>query len=78
MFEPQFHVIDSDVLHEKILLVGSEVNVRNLCDLYPECVVYTHDEVGKLFGLPAETLRAVHDIKKTLSGCVSGVSEPVQ
>jgi len=78
MYQSQFHVIDSDVLHEKILLVGSEVNLRNVCDLYPECVIYTHEEVGKLYGLPAETLRIVHDIKKTLSGSVSVVSEPVQ
>ena len=76
MYQQQFHLIESDVLHEKVLLVGQEVNLGNVSDLYPECVIYTHDEVGKLYGVSEETLRAVHDIKKYFKGCVSDVSDP--
>lgn len=76
--QQQFHVIESDVLGEKIVLVGEDVSYRNACDLYPECVVYTHDEIGKLYGIPVETLKMVHDIKRILKGCVSLVSTPMQ
>ncbi|MHC5040558.1 MAG: hypothetical protein ACYTHM_24875 [Planctomycetota bacterium] len=75
--QQQLHLIESDVLGEKILLVGEEINMSNAVELYPECVVYTHAEVGKLEGISAETLRAVHDIKKCLKGCVATVTAPV-
>jgi hypothetical protein len=77
MLQEQLHLIDSDVLGEKILLIGEEINMRNANELYPECVVYTHAEVGKLEGISADTLRAVHDIKKCLNGCVAMVTAPV-
>ncbi|MHC4598460.1 MAG: hypothetical protein ACYS47_05600 [Planctomycetota bacterium] len=77
MLQEQLHLIDSDVLGEKILLIGEEINLGNVTELYPECVIYTHAEIGKLEGIPAETLRAVHDIKKCLNGCVATVTTPV-
>ena len=58
--------------------MGEEVSKKNACDLYPECVIYTHAEVGYLEGIPAETLRAIHDIKKCLNGSVSRVVAPVE
>ncbi|MHC5039206.1 MAG: hypothetical protein ACYTHM_18010 [Planctomycetota bacterium] len=78
MFQPQFHLIESEVLGEKILLVDRDANRKNAVDLYPECVIYTHAEIGKLYGIPDESLKAVHEIKKCLRGSVSRVSEPVQ
>ncbi|MHC4780883.1 MAG: hypothetical protein ACYTFG_20115 [Planctomycetota bacterium] len=78
MFHTPFHVIQSDALGEKVVLVNGNGNLKDATDLYPECVAYTHAEVDKLYGIPRETLQAVHEIKKYLKGCVSLVSEPEQ
>ncbi|GEM_PF-2794992 len=78
MAQHGFHLIQSEALGEKVLLVDDDLGYRSASDLYPECVPYTHSEVGKLQGIPVETLKAVHDLKKFFRGSVSRVIEPLQ
>lgn len=78
MSQPAFHLIQSDTLGEKILLVNGDFGLRSAADLYPECVAYTHTEVAKLMGLPEETLKTIHWVKKHFHGRVSLVTDPEQ
>ena len=77
MNQQQIHIIQSEALGERILLVHGDINLRNAAELYPECVPYTDAEVDRLSGLSEETLKLVHGVKKHFRGSVSRVSAPV-
>lgn len=78
IFRKNMHLIDSNLLGERIVLVDRDLTASDACCLYPDCVVYTHAEVGKLLELPEETVRDLHGIKKCFHGRISFVSKPVE
>ena len=62
-------IIESNLLGEKIVLVSQEPHVERARMLYPEKVVYTCEEITRLEGVSQDTVREIHDVKKTFNGC---------
>jgi hypothetical protein len=61
-------LIDSELLGEKIALVARQPLVEKARELYPGTVVYTCQEIRCMDGVGPQTVREIHDLKKTFNG----------
>ncbi len=69
-------VIDSSLVREKIVLVEREPQLEHARMLFPQNVVYTHSEIAMLEKMAPESIRGIHDVKKTFGGFFTNLESP--